>query len=154
MLLSDFLIPPKENQLEKFCLSIIWNLQTVFYHIDNRWKLCSLSKSECLTQPVQRQLSRNWKHFSEFFFCISEISIKFQILLTRRWATEIIGLWNYRLQKVALLKWLKREVAEHLWQSTCYRLQNTAWIWSALSLSDFLITLKGNQFKTFCNSSI
>ena len=39
-----------------------------------------------------------------FFFCISGIYIKFEILWEKRWASEIICLWNYRLQKAELPK--------------------------------------------------
>ena len=66
-ILSYFIISMKKNQLEKFSLSSIWNLETVRLHIDTRWKVFSLSKSECLTQPIQMQLSPNQKLFSEFF---------------------------------------------------------------------------------------
>ena len=55
------------SEIEKFCLSIIWNHGTVCYHTDTRSKVFSLSKSECLTQPVQMQLSKSRKVFSHFF---------------------------------------------------------------------------------------
>ena len=66
-ILSHFIISMKKNQLEKFSLSSIWNLETVRLHIDTRWKVFSLSKSECSTQPIQMQLSRNRKLFWELF---------------------------------------------------------------------------------------
>ena len=50
-----------------------------------------------------------------FFFCISGIYIKFEILWEKRWASEIICLWNYRLQKAELLKCQKSPVSERLW---------------------------------------
>ena len=51
----------------------------------------------------------------KFFFFIPEIYIKFWILWKKRWASEIICFWNYRLQKAGLLKCLKSPVSEHLW---------------------------------------
>ena len=61
------MITLKENQLKKLCLSSIWNLETVCWHIDIRWKVFSPSKSECLTQPIQMELSNNLKVFFSFF---------------------------------------------------------------------------------------
>ena len=34
--------------------------------MDNRWQVFSLSKSECLTQPIQMRLSQNQKILSQF----------------------------------------------------------------------------------------
>ena len=58
-------------------------------------------------------LSENQKTFFEFFFCISGIYIKFEMLWEKRWASGVISFWNYRLQKVGLLKFPKSLVAEH-----------------------------------------
>ena len=93
-----FLITLKKNQLEKIFLSSMWNLDTVCYYIDSWWQVLSLSISECLKQPIQMQLSRNQKIFSEFFFCICGIYKKFWILWKKRWASEVICFLNYRLQ--------------------------------------------------------
>ena len=57
----------KKNQLENFYVSSIWNLQTFCEHIDTQWKLFSLNKSECLTQPIQMQLSKIEKYLLCFF---------------------------------------------------------------------------------------
>ena len=78
-----------ENKLKKFCFNSIWNLETVCQHIDIRWQDFSLSKSECLTQPIQIVLSQNEKIFSEFFFCISGIYIKFGILWNKILASHL-----------------------------------------------------------------
>ena len=55
------------------------------------------------------------KNIFWIFFCISEIYIKFGILCSKRWDSELICFWNYILQKAGLLKWLKCRVAEYLW---------------------------------------
>ena len=52
---------------EKYDLSTVWNLETVWEHIETGWNVFSLSKSECLMQPIQMQLSRNRIIFSRFF---------------------------------------------------------------------------------------
>ena len=67
VVMSYFLMTLKKIDLEKFCLSNVRNLQTVSQHIDTRWQVFLLSKSECLKQPIQIQLSRNREIFSEFF---------------------------------------------------------------------------------------
>ena len=64
----------KENQLEKFCVSSILNIETVCQHIDTRWKVFSLSKSECLKQTIEMELSSNWKIFSEYFSPFTKFS--------------------------------------------------------------------------------
>ena len=56
-----------------------------------------------------------WKNIFRTFFCISKIYIRFGILWKRRWASEVICFWNYRLQKAGLLKCLKSPLSEHLW---------------------------------------
>ena len=65
--LSYILINLRKNQLKNLCFSSIRNLETVCEHIDTQSQALSLSKSECLTQTIQMQLSRNQKVFSEFF---------------------------------------------------------------------------------------
>ena len=61
------------------------------------------------------QLIQNQKTLSQFSFCISGIYIEFGILWNKRWASELIRSWNYRLQKAGLLICLKSRVSEYLW---------------------------------------
>ena len=49
------------------------------------------------------------------FFLLSGIYIKLGILWKRRWASEVISFWNYRLENVGLLKCVKSPVSEQLW---------------------------------------
>ena len=64
---SYFLITLKVNQLQKLRFSSIWNFETVCYHVDSQWQVFCLCKSECLTKPLQMQLSPNQKIFSDSF---------------------------------------------------------------------------------------
>ena len=41
--------------------------------------------------------------------------IKLGILWKKGWPSYVISFWNYRLEKVVLLKRLKNPVPEHLW---------------------------------------
>ena len=81
--LSYFLITLIENQLEKFFLSSMWNLETVCEHIGTQWKVFSIKKSECLTQPIQMQLSRNYNIFSWFFSAFSKSTENFEYFGTK-----------------------------------------------------------------------
>ena len=74
----------------------------------------SLSKSECLTQPMHIQLSEKSKKNLLISFCTSRIYIKFLILSKKSWASEVISFWKYRLQKAELLRCPKRPLSEHL----------------------------------------
>ena len=49
------------------------------------------------------------------FFSIYGIYIGFELLQKKRWASQAISFWNYRLEKVRFLKCLKSLVSEHLW---------------------------------------
>ena len=73
----------------------------------------SLSKSECLRQSIQIQLSPNQKLFSQFFLNFRNLH-KIGILWKKRWVWELIFFWNYRLQKAGLLKCPKNRVSGHL----------------------------------------
>ena len=75
---SYFLMSLRENQLEKFCLNSILNLETVCQDIDTRWNVFSLSKSECSTQPIQRKFCRNRKLFSQFFSPFPKSKLHFE----------------------------------------------------------------------------
>ena len=109
------MISLKENKLKKLCFSSIWNLETVCWHIHTRWQIFFLSKSECLMKPIRMLLFQNQKTFSEYFFCISRIYIRVGIFWKKRWASEVIFFWNYRLQKAGLFKCQKSPVLKHLW---------------------------------------
>ena len=92
------------------------------------------------------QSSQNQKIFSDFFFSISEIYIKFGILWNKRRASEVICFWNYRLQIEELLKCPKSYVSEDLWTVNMLKCPK-----DCLNL---LITLKGNQVEKFCFGNI
>ena len=55
------------------------------------------------------------KYIFSPFLKISEIYIQFGTLWKKRWASEVIYFWNYRLQKAGLFKWRKSPVSEHSW---------------------------------------
>ena len=49
-------------------------------------------------------LFQNQNIFSQFFFCISGIYIKFGILSKKSCVSEVISVWNYWLENAELLK--------------------------------------------------
>ena len=95
-----FLITLIKNQVQKLCFISIWNYETVCYHIDTRWEVFSLSKSECLIHRIQTQFSQNLEIFSEFFFPFPESTwnlecIDQKVQLQRLFLSEIID-WKKR----------------------------------------------------------
>ena len=54
------------------------------------------------------------KHFWIFFLDFRNLH-QISNSLEKRWASEFFCFWNYRLQKVGLLKCPKSRVAEHFW---------------------------------------
>ena len=87
---------------------------------DTRWQVFSLTQSESLTPPIQMILSQNQKIFSEFFAHFRNLH-KIWNPFKKIWASEVISFWNYRLQKVGLLKSLKSLLSEHLWRVNMFK---------------------------------
>ena len=54
------------------------------------------------------------KNIFWFYYCISEIYIKFETLSKKLRPSSAISFWTYRLQIVGLLKCIKSPVSEHL----------------------------------------
>ena len=76
--------------------------------------------------------------------------ITFLILWEKRWASALICFWNYKLQKMRLLKCLKSPVLEHLWgvnmligPKHCLNLHGSCFI-------IFLMTLKKIELEKLC----
>ena len=70
----------KKISSKNFFLVLSEILRLSCKHIDTRWQVFSLSRSECFTQPIEMQLSPNQKIFSEFFSAFPESALKFRIL--------------------------------------------------------------------------
>ena len=61
------------------------------------------------------QLPQNQKYFLNFFLNFRNLQ-KFETLWKKKkWDSEVICFWNYRLQKAGLLKCLNSLVLEDLW---------------------------------------
>ena len=95
--------------------------------------------------PIQMQFS-NSINFLSAFCCISGIYIKYAILWKKGWSSKVICFWNYTLQIVGLLKYLKNHVSEYLWKlnmlkgpKDCLNMQESIFL-------IFLITLKVHHF--------
>ena len=54
------------------------------------------------------------KHFLSFFLHFRNLHKIRNTLKKKRWASQFISFWNYRLQKTGLLKCLKSPLWEHL----------------------------------------
>ena len=97
----------------------------LFYYFLKSWD-CLLTYWHPLTSIVSQSkrvfnstnsnaIIFKWKNIFWIFLCISGIYIKSEILWKKRWVSENIFFWNYRLQKAGLLKCQKSRVSEHLW---------------------------------------
>ena len=80
-----------------------------------RWQVYSLSKSECLTQPIQVELSQNQNEFSAFFPHFRNLhkflnTLKKKVEPHMSFLSEIID-WK----KGSYLNAQKATVSEHLW---------------------------------------
>ena len=87
-------------------------------------------------------------------FCISKSYIKFEEFCKKRWTSEVIFSWNYRLPKARLLKWRKSPVWEHVWTVNMLKYPKDRLNLHSSIFLTFLISLKGNHPKKFCYSSI
>ena len=79
---------------------------------DDKYSLSGKAITNATNSNVNISKSKNicW-----IFCCISGIKTKFEVVFKKRWASEVISFWNYRLEKAGLLKCLKGPVSEHLW---------------------------------------
>ena len=62
-----FLIKLKEFQFEKFLVSSIWKIETIYSRIDSQWQVFSLCKSEYLMKSIRMQFSPKPKMFWQIF---------------------------------------------------------------------------------------
>ena len=106
-----------------------------FFHL-----LWSLWKEIGWTRPFL-VVSEIFRLFVNCFSCISGIYIQIQILWIKRWTSEVISWWNWRLQKAGSLKCVKSPVSEHIW--TC----------NILKCPKIFLNLHSSSFVIFFNNS-
>ena len=126
------------------CLLTYWHLMTSIL-FQQKWVFNATNSNAIICKS---------KNVCSIFFSISGICKTFWILRENIGASEVICLWNYRLQKARLLNCLKSSVSEHLWTVKILKVHNTAWICTAVFLWYFLISLKEIQLEKFYISSI
>ena len=78
-------------------------------------EMCSLSvKASVQPNQFKENFVEIEKHFLNFFLHFRNLNYILNTL-KKKWASEVISFWNYRLKKAGLLKCLKSPVSEHLW---------------------------------------
>ena len=77
---------------------------------------CSLSVKASVQRNQFKCFYIKIKKYFLIFFCILGIYIKLGLLWKKRWASEFILFWIYRLQKAELLQCPKTHVSEYLWR--------------------------------------
>ena len=114
----------------------------------------SRSKSECLTQPIQMKLSQNQKIFSWFFSAFPKSTWKLEYFEKKKWDSEFICFWNYRLQKAEIRKCPKSAPSEQLCTvNMLKRPKHFLNLQSSIFLM-FFDTLKENEFQELFFSTI
>ena len=89
-----------------------WDCLLTYWHpmkriLSRKKRVFNATNSNAIMQKSQ--------NFLRVFSCISRIYIKFWIVWSKRWSSEVICFRNYWLQKAGLLKCLKNPVSEQLW---------------------------------------
>ena len=110
-LLSYFSMDLVYIELEKVCISLIWNLKTVFNTLtaDNKYSPCNVHN---FAQQVQTPLSQNQKTFWGFFIPFLKYAWKLEHFFKKRWVSSPNYFRNYGLRKRWLLKRLKGLASE------------------------------------------
>ena len=88
------------------------------------------------------------------FFSIFRIYIKFELLWKKRWASQAITFWNYRLEKVGFLKCLKSLLSEDLWTVNMLKVPKDCLNLHGSIFVIFFDNFEKNQLEKFCFLSI
>ena len=94
---------------------VVYKFLRLFFNILTPDDKYSLSKKRVFDATSSNSIIWKSKNMFSILFCISKIYVKFRTLFKKRWASEIICFWNYRLQKAELNKYPKSPVSKHLW---------------------------------------
>ena len=99
-------------ELEKVCISLIWNLQTVCLHLDCRQEVFPLQCAQFRATRSNAIISKITDFFL-IFYGISEMCKKFRTFWKKKkWVSYTNYFRNYGLWKRWLLKRLKGQASE------------------------------------------
>ena len=87
----------------------------------------SLLNRDNLTQPIQMQVSRKQKTFSEFFAAFLQSPLNFEHFQKKGWLSYLTDFRNYRLQKTWLHQCLKSLVWRDLSESNMVHAPKHCW---------------------------
>ena len=116
--------------IKLFVNELTLNVRHYLLNRDNLW------------QEIKMKLCQKQKNFSEFFFCIFKIYIKFHIFDKKRWPSQLMYFQKYQLRKISLDKCLKTVFQRTFRQTTSQMDRNTVALWMAEPLQYLLITVK------------
>ena len=117
-------------------LLLIWKILRVVVNTFTANGKYSLLNGDNLMQPIHMQLYRKPKNFSEVFFSIFKIYIKFAKFSKKRWPSSLMYFRNYELRKAWLDNCLKSPLSQD--PSTGNMVNRTKHCWN-LSDKNFTI---------------
>ena len=91
----------------KKSLLVIWKISRLFINTLSADGKYSLFNRDNLTQPIQMQLSRKQKTFSQFFSAFFKSRLNFEHFLKKRWPSLLMYFRNYGTRKTWLDQCLK-----------------------------------------------
>ena len=105
-----------------------------------------LPKSKNLPQPIQMQLPNQQKSFPECFAPFLKSTSNFLIFSKKRWPSQLLYSWNYRLSITWLDKYLKSPVSEHRFSVNMLKGPKGCWNLHGGTFIIFLHPFEGNKF--------
>ena len=111
----------------------------------------SLLNRDNLTQPIQMQLSRKQKTFSEFFSAFLKSSLNFEHFPKKRWLSWLQHFRNYGLRKTCLHQCQKSPVSRDLSESNMVNAPKHCWNLHGSTFTIFIDHCEGNWLaKSLC----
>ena len=153
-ILSELSIDPRNIEFEKFCVGEIWNLRTVWKHVDCRSHVFLSSDERNLRNVLKCHYLRKGKPFLEFLLHLRNLPKILCIL------KEKPQLYRFNISKVIDLEIYCHLNAQKilfqntLWESPCSRVLNMAETTMAALFSELSIDARHIQLENISVSEI
>ena len=131
----------------KKSLLVIWKIFWLFMNTYTAGHKFSPLKREKLTQPIQMELSKKQKAFSQNFSCNLEMYRRFWTLSEKRWPSLLMYLGNYEFPKTLLDKCQKCSISEDISTSNMVNEIKQCWNLNSPILPYLLSTVKAIKFE-------
>ena len=128
----------------KKSLLVIWKISRLFPNTLSGDGKYSLFNRDNLTQPIQMQLSRKQKTFSEFFSAFLKSSLNFEHFLKKGWVSYLKYFRNYGLRKTWLHHCLKSPVSRVPSKSNMVNAPKLCLNFHGSTFTIFIVRCEGN----------